>query len=94
LTKEEICFQSDDVSLLSVFSVKSTESEKSEKSIINYFFEEEEVETGFSLEAVCENSEKENNLAQTVSESLLYLLLPEEELKSRVVVKVQKIFEI
>ena len=89
LTKEEVSLQSDDISIQSVFSIKSTESEKhSEKTVVDYFFEEEEAETGLSLENVSTNPNREYNLAQTVAESLLYLLLPEEELKSRVVVKV------
>ena len=62
-------------------------SEKGERTVCDFFFDEEEAETGMTLENVAKNPEKERNLAQTVAESLLYLILPEEELKSRVVVK-------
>lgn len=87
LTKEELTLQCDDISLLSVFSVRSGDSEKGERTVCDFFFEEEESETGMTLESVSKNPEKERFLAQTVAESLLYLILPEEELKSRVVVK-------
>jgi hypothetical protein len=79
----------DDISILSSFSIRSTDSERADKTVEDYFFEEEENEFGNSFERILSNREKEVSLAQTVAETLLYLLLPEEELRSRVVVKVK-----
>ena len=58
-----------------------------ERSLLEYFFEEEELLTSKSSEKISTNRHNETELAQHTAELLLYMLLPEEELKSRIVVK-------
>ena len=84
--------QSDSISILSTISSRSIESRdessKNEKSFSDYFFEEEEIETGKSSEKISTSRDHEVQLAQHTAEVLLYMLLPEEELKSRIVVRI------
>ena len=58
-----------------------------ERSLLEYFFEEEELLTSKSSEKISTLRNNEVELAQHTAEVLLYMLLPEEELKSRIVVK-------
>jgi len=85
-SKQEIYGENDDSSIFSVFSAKSTESDRLGRSTIEQFFEEELHLIGNSYEKIVTDKNQERLMAKKVAEIILYLVLPEDELKSRAVV--------